>query len=118
MWILAIQRLCFEFIFDILFFPFWWYGAGLLRVVIWAQQMIARVNQQFAPGLWIKNLFVPMFGQTDRQGRLMSIFMRFANFVGRSIALFIWTVLVIGLVLLWVILPILFVLGAIDALTI
>lgn len=93
---------------DLVYFPVWWYTAGFVRVLKGARGMIAGVNQQFAPGLWIRNLFVPMFGQTDWQGRLMSVFMRLANFVARSLALVVWSLIVVGLVILWIVLPILF----------
>lgn len=62
-------------------------------------------NENFSPGLWLKNIFVPMFGQTDWQGRIMSFFMRLVNVIGRSIALFIWIFIIFCLFFLWVLFP-------------
>lgn len=58
-----------------------------------------------APGLWLKNIFVPMYGQTDWQGRIMSFFMRFVNVVGRGIGLAIYSVVIILLFFLWLAFP-------------
>ena len=70
-----------------------------------------------ALGVWIKNIFVPMFGQRDWQSRLISVFMRIVNIVGRSIALFFWTLIVIFLVGVYLVLPIVAALAAIYHLT-
>lgn len=115
-WVIILQRVVLDLVIDILYFPLWWYGPGLVRVLKGAGRMISSVNIQFAPMLWIKNLFVPMFGQTDWQGRLMSIVMRFANVIGRSIALCIWTLIVVCLVALWIVVPITVVIGFFDSL--
>lgn len=56
--------------------------------------------------VWIKNIFVPMFGQRDWQSRLISIFMRTVQIIGRGIFLLFWTLLMVTLFLLYTVAPI------------
>jgi hypothetical protein len=106
MWIIRLQRLSIQFFLDILYFPVWWYSKGLLCAGSFFVYMFNTGNVQFSPWLWLKNIFVPMFGQYDWQGRLMSFFMRGVNVVFRTIALFVWTIVSAVLVLLWILSPI------------
>jgi len=66
----------------------------------------AEGNGNLAPGLWLKNIFVPMFGQTDWQGRITSFFMRLVNVIGRGMGLLIWTMVVWILFLMYLTIPI------------
>ena len=104
--LLLIQRLVLEFFFDILYAPVWWYSVGAKQVLIALLRTAKHASLRLAPMLWLKNIFVPMFGQTDWQGRMVSFFMRFVNVIGRSIALCVVTVFVLGLFFLWVAVPI------------
>lgn len=60
-------------------------------------------GKSIAVGVWVKNLFVPMFGQRDWQSRIISIFVRLGNIVFRSIALAVWACLMLLLVLFYII---------------
>lgn len=105
MWLLIFQRMIIEFALDVLYFPLWWYTDGLKRVAIGCWHLVQDGNAHFSPGLWLKNIFVPMFGQYDWQGRLMSFFMRLANVIGRSICLVIWVIVVCLFFLAWIVFP-------------
>lgn len=106
MFLLVIQRLFIEFALHVLYFPIWWYTAGAKRAFFGCVHLWQDANRNLSPGLWLKNLFVPMFGQTDWQGRIMSIFIRFMNVLFRSIALLIWSCGIILLFLVWLLFPI------------
>ena len=106
MWPLVIQRIAFDFIIDLLFFPFWWYTRGLKQALLFCIELIKNVNIYLAPFLWLKNIFVPMYGQTDWQGRLMSFFMRLVNIVVRFIGMMLWVVIVFFIFMLWIAFPI------------
>lgn len=43
--------------------------------------------QAYAFRIWIRNFFVPMYGQHDWSGRIVSFFMRLVVLIGRLIAL-------------------------------
>lgn len=105
MWILVLQRMVLEFLFDLVYFPVWWYTGGAKRMVLFCWHLLGDGNAYLAPGLWLRNIFVPMFGQTDWQGRLVSVFMRLINVIGRSIGLLIWLLVVLVLWILWIIAP-------------
>lgn len=105
MWLLVLQRMFLEFFLDFLYFPIWWFTGGALRAAKFCARLWQDGNLYLAPGLWLKNLFVPMFGQYDWQGRLMSFFMRLVNIIARGFALLVWTAAVAALFGLWFILP-------------
>lgn len=90
MYILILQRLFLESILDIFYFPVWWYSHGAGRAGKWCWEIFKRGNANLAPGLWLANLFVPMFGQYDFQGRLVSFFMRLVQIIARAFALALW----------------------------
>lgn len=115
MWVIILQRLFLEAVADVFYFPVWWYTGGVKHAARWCFELFRNGNKMLAPGLWLKNIFVPMFGQFDWQGRLISIFMRFVNVVGRSIALGVWLVVCVGLFGLWVVFPVLVVGGVVYA---
>jgi hypothetical protein len=73
------QSLSFEFLWHIIFFPIWWYSAGTIRAAKSAIRLLAEGNDILVPGLWAKNIFTPMFGQTDWQGRMVSFFYSFCQ---------------------------------------
>ncbi|SRR3989339_336832 len=106
MWILVFQRMLLELVLDVVYFPLWWYTAGAKKALISCANLWQDANVQMAPGLWLKNIFVPMFGQHDWQGRLMSFFIRFFNVIFRAIGLLIWTIVVTILFVLWIIFPV------------
>lgn len=107
MWILILQRLTLEFFLDFLYAPIWWYTKGLKRAAGAAARLVEAGNAQFAPGIWLLNIFVPMFGQYDWQGRLVSFFVRLFNVIIRSILLIIWVLFSLVVFTLWIFIPVL-----------
>ncbi len=111
MFLLVLPRLLGETFIDLFYFPIWWYTGGAYRSARWCFGLILNGNYHFAPGLWLRNLFVPMYGQYDFEGRLISFFMRLFQFFIRALVLFIWSVFCLCLFLIWLLLPILTVYG-------
>ncbi|MDO8499609.1 MAG: hypothetical protein Q7S66_03035 [bacterium] len=111
MFILIIQRVILEALLDLFYFPIWWYTGGVKFIVgkIWS--LVQAGNAELLPGLWLVNIFVPMYGQYDWQGRMISFFMRSVNIIGRSLALLIWTVACVALFLAWLAFPVVIVNG-------
>ncbi len=91
---------------DILRFPAWWYGAGLLRAATYAMSFITGYARRLGVGVWIQNLFVPMFGRYDWQSRIISVFMRLVNILGRGFVTAIVAVVVLGVFVAYVSLPV------------
>lgn len=105
MYIVIFQRLFLLAILDIFYFPIWWYTKGAIRGLRAVWGLAKDGNARLAPGLWLKNIFVPMFGQYDWQGRMVSFFMRSVQIVFRSVALVGWFFLCVVLWLAWLSLP-------------
>jgi hypothetical protein len=102
---------------SVVWFPAWWYTTGLLRVISSARRAMAYRASSYGFRIWIKNFFVPMYGQADLTGKLVSIFMRFVVLVGRSIAFVVESIIYGAGILLWMLAPILAIaFGVINAL--
>jgi len=106
MWVLIVQRVIWESLFDFFYFPFWWYSSGIKVILKWFVRRVSQANYRLAPFLWFKNIFVPMYGQTDWQGRLVSVFIRTINIFGRFFALVIEVLFYFVVVIVWFALPI------------
>lgn len=103
---LAFKYLFVDLIGGVIRWPLWWYTKGLALRFAWARNSITGYAKMVALGVWVKNIFVPMFGQRDWQSRLISVFMRIVNIIGRGIALMFWSLIVLALVILYLALPI------------
>lgn len=106
MWIIVLQRITLEFVLDIIYFPLWWYTAGAKRVFLGCIHLFQSSNSYLAPGLWLKNIFVPMYAQYDIQGRLVSFLVRLGNVIVRSIGLLFTLASIVILFFLWILFPV------------
>jgi hypothetical protein len=106
MFIILLQRLFLEAILDIFYFPLWWYTVGFLHIIHKLAGYLKSGNEYLAPGLWLKNIFVPMFGQYDIQGKIISFFMRLVQVIARTIALAVWIVVILCLGFAWLAWPV------------
>lgn len=70
---------------DIFYAPVWWYSKGLWRAFIDFRRRVRYANEYSGFVLWLTNLFVPMFGQYDTAGRIISFFARLFQVIGRFI---------------------------------
>ncbi len=113
--IIILQRLLLESLLDIIYFPVWWYTKGLAHAWRWCFNLLLSGNANLAPGLWLANLFVPMYGQFDLQGRIVSFLMRLVQIFARTVALAVWLSLCVVLFLGWLVLPVLVFRGMILA---
>lgn len=93
---------------SLLWFPVWWYSTGLKRVALGVHSDLTYRWQEYGFAIWLKNFFVPMYGQYDIAGRLVSVFMRFVVLVGRAIAFVVEALFYAVGICLWVIAPIIF----------
>ncbi|MBI5071417.1 hypothetical protein HZB93_00780 [Candidatus Falkowbacteria bacterium] len=98
---------------EILYFPVWWYTRGLLRAGSFSWQRIKNMELRLGVKVWVVNIFKPMFGQRDIAGVLISFFMRIFQIIGRTLVLILWTLVMILVFFIWIILPILVILGII-----
>ncbi len=115
MGILIFQHLLLESIIDIFYFPLWWYSKGILYALRQCFGLLKSGNENLAPGLWLANLFVPMYGQFDFQGRVISFLVRLVQIIVRIFGLFLWLIFCSILFLIWLALPIVVFYGLVYA---
>lgn len=90
---------------SIVWYPVWWYTKGLQKVVRAVLHQLEYRSRSYAFAIWIRNFFVPMYGQYDWSGRLISVFMRFFVILGRCIAITVEALVYAAGILLWIIVP-------------
>ncbi len=109
----ALKSLVLDLIGEILYFPLWWYGLGLKQVVLNVGRSIKNTSRDLALPLLFKSLFKPMFGQYDREGRIISFFMRIFVTLSRLVFFFFLSLLYLIGLILWLLLPVLVIGGLI-----
>ena len=95
-----------ELVYEIFYFPVWWYWRGLLNLLIWARDFLINQQKSLALFVWVKNIFKPMFAQYDWQGILISFLVRVAQIIFRGIIMLLWLILALAVILFWILLPI------------
>ncbi len=93
-------------ILDFLYFPLWWYTRGFVDVLRWAGKSVQARESAIGIRIWIANLFVPMYGQSDWQGRIISFIFRIGILLVRSFLFFLWVFMILALVLTYLSWPI------------
>lgn len=90
---------------DFLYWPVWWYSKGLLNTIQLSLRSIKNQQETLGVSIWIKNLFTPMYGQYDWEGRLISFVIRFIQIIFRIILLIVWIILSIIPIVIWITIP-------------
>lgn len=93
---------------DIFVFPVWWYTKGVVSFLEMLWRSARRQSANFAVGVWVKNLFVPMYGQYDWQGRVISFFVRLLQIIVRSLAYGIWLLVLVFVGVFYLVVPLVF----------
>jgi len=114
--VIGIKYFFIDLVGGVIGFPVWWYTRGLSNAAKFCFGSIGNQWQNLGLGVWLKNLFVPMYGETEISGRIISIFMRFVVLIGKGIAFVFWSILLLILFGLYLILPPLVVLFFITSL--
>jgi hypothetical protein len=113
MFLIIFQKLLLDALLDFFYFPIWWYTEGVVYIGKKCYRIFLQGNEELAPAIWLKNLFVPMFGTRDWEGKIVSFFMRLVQIIGRSAALLVWLVFCWILFFCWLLFPLLVVYGII-----
>lgn len=92
---------------DIILFPLWWYGEGLKKRFLSVLKGIRAGNRNLALKILILNLFTPMYGEYNWQGRLISFFARLIMLFARGLEMLVWVLFLFALLLLWILAPLL-----------
>lgn len=103
--LIGVKFFLWDLLSDFARWPIWWYSSGAVLFGKWMITSIQGYSKSLAIGVWVKNIFVPMFGRRDWQSRLISIFMRFVQILARSLFLFVWTLLMGFIFCVYIVLP-------------
>ena len=96
-----------EFVSDVVRFPVWWYTTGAVHTATSLGQIARYYARTLGIAVWIRNLFVPMYGQYDWQSRVISLIVRSGQIFARGIALIVCTTVLFLVFALYLTLPLL-----------
>jgi len=103
----ALSKIIFtDLVGSVVWFPVWWYSRGLFGVIAWVGRELKYRIRAYSFRVWIKNFFVPMYGQYDWMGRIISVFMRFFVLIGRAIGFVLEAIFYGVLIAFWAIFPV------------
>ncbi len=102
----ASKLLILDYIAEVFYFPVWWYGPGLLNALDFFKNGLAGANRFTGFTLLLKNLFKPMFAQYDRQGRIISFFMRLVLIVYKGLTFVVMVIFYLVTLIFWLLLPV------------
>ena len=98
----SLKAIFLDIILDVFYFRVWWYTKGLKNAGIWALEKISQGEKVLGLKIWVINLFHPMYGVRDWQGKIISFFMRLIQIIFRSILMLIWIGIIFILFLTWI----------------
>lgn len=109
----AVARAAWE---EIVMAPVWWYGRGLRGA--FKRFLMQCKNNDRAVGwsVWLRNLFVPMYGQQDLTGRFISVVVRMILLIARTVMIVILDAFSVLFFALYLLLPLLALWGIVLAL--
>ncbi|MFA6043137.1 MAG: hypothetical protein WCV85_01450 [Patescibacteria group bacterium] len=98
-----------EFVQDILLFPVWWYGKGLAKAstALWHRTTEFVQRSRWSPVIWVKNLFVPMYGDYTKSGRAISFFVRTVVALALTVVLVVVLLIYLAAFCLYLLAPVL-----------
>ena len=86
-------------------FPVWWYTRGVILVAERLKQFWIFSVRMTGVSVWMRNLFVPMFGDVSIAGRIISFLLRLIMVMWKIFLLGLWALCLIALFLFYLILP-------------
>jgi hypothetical protein len=92
---------------EIIYFPIWWYSLGLKETIQKGWHFWLQREKSLGFRIWLKNIFVPMYGQYDWAGRIISFFIRLVQVIFRGVVLLFWLAIFVSSFLLWLLFPLL-----------
>lgn len=107
----ASKLLILDYITEILYFPVWWYGAGLKNALNFFIRGVMEADRFTGFSLLLRNIFKPMFAQYDKQGRIISFVMRLVLIIYKGLTLILLVIFYLVTLVFWLGLPILVVWG-------
>ena len=86
----------------IIILPVWWYTIGFSTVISGLFRNLKAIIRSFGLDIWMKNLFVPMYGETAFTGKLISFGIRFFMIIFQSIGVILWAIILLILLAFYI----------------
>ncbi len=99
-------KIIMQIIGEILYFPLWWYSVGFGRLLLILGKFLHNQEEALGFFIWLKNIFVPMYGQRDFVSRLISFLMRSVQIIIRGTALLLLSLFLLLIIIVWLTFPI------------
>lgn len=90
---------------EIVYFPIWWYSAGLVLALKFYGKSLNTGANRLALKILFKYWFKPMYGQIDWQGKIISFFMRTVHLIWNLFLMLVWLVAMTAVFVVYIILP-------------
>ena len=94
-----------QIIWDFLYFPLWWYSAGLAKTIRGVANFYRNQEASIGFSVWLKNIFVPMYGQHDFAGRSISFLIRLVQIIYRGLVMLVVIIFGIIFLIFYLVLP-------------
>ncbi|MFA5886645.1 MAG: hypothetical protein WC863_02580 [Patescibacteria group bacterium] len=94
-------KIIFQILGEILYFPIWWYSVGLMLLLKNLVKFWRGQEKALGFSIWLKNIFVPMYGQRDMASRIISFIMRLIQIIFRGAVLLVWFLVVLFILVAW-----------------
>ncbi len=102
--VLFVRFLVTDIVLDVVRFPVWWYTRGLVKAFGWYNDEVRYASDRLALLVLLKNMGRPMFGDYSKEGRLISLGVRFVQLIVSLILFVLWTLWYTLLILVYVLL--------------
>ena len=86
---------------EIIYFPIWWYSFGFFERLKKNWRFLVQREKSLGFKIWLKNIFVPMYGQYDITGRIISFLIRSVQVIFRGLLLLVYFLFFIASLVLW-----------------
>jgi len=93
-------------IWEVLYFPIWWYSRGLKKAALFCWQKVNDGWRVLALSIFLKSFFVPMYSQKGWDAYALSLATHFIQLLWRMFLMVFWTGLWLFVLILWIALPI------------
>ncbi len=80
---LFLKDLFLDTIWEVLYFPIWWYSRGLKKTVLFCWRRVSGGWSALALSIFLKNFFKPMYGQRGWDAYVLSLATHFLQLVWR-----------------------------------
>ena len=101
-----IKDLFLDTVWEILYFPIWWYSRGFKKTAIFCWRRINDGWKSLALSIFIKNFFKPMYGQRGWDAYILSLVIHSLQISWRLLLMAFWTLFWLFILILWIFLPV------------